>query len=360
MLPCCRRGPGLIAVIALAVLSAATATSPRDAAASKPVRAAAAREAKVSAYIEIINDESNHVLRNLDSYAGHIEDVQAGPTCKEGGPQSWVSSMGPNAAERIARYRKGLARPPALPGDAPAGEMVEALAALRPVVEEASEYYYSSKFNEDGCARGKAMHPLLMNGFSRYVRADRALRAWLDQYTDERDAAELVTQEKQYGRGLHYYHRKVMVDAKPLMRAARGQPIDAAAIKSRLAAFVPTVEATEAAVKAVRTPRNSDAIYQGGYEQFVGSAKAFGNQAEDFLKLLARQETEEAEAAAKDARDASAPGARPGQAQKVRERAAARAKFAEEERGRGLENLITTYNYLVQMSNQVMYSKSMK
>jgi len=300
------------------------------------------REAKVAVYIDLINSESNHTLQNLDTYAGRIADLRKGPTCEEGGPQSWLSSMGPSAAERIAGYKKGLARPPVLPGDAPAQEMVAALEALRPLVEEASRYYFMSEFHEDGCKRGRALHPQLMDGLTRYARADRALRAYVDQYTEERDAAELLTLQKKYGPGLHYHHRKLIVEAKAMMRLCRQKLLDLAAVKARLGAYVPVVDSARAAVTAVRTPRNTDALYQGGYDQFVGTAGSFGNQVGDFVRFVERQE-----------REATEPLTR-GQDAK------ARAAFAAKERDRTIENLIITYNLLVQQSNNVMYSKSMK
>jgi hypothetical protein len=288
------------------------------------------KEAKVGVYIEMINVESNHLLQNYEGYVKRIKDLQKGPTCKEFGPQSWLSSMGPSAPERVATYRKGIAKQPKLEVDAAALDMADALAALYKPVEEASEYYFLSKFNQDSCKRGDELHPILMAAWTKYISAEHNVRAFLDKYTDERDSADLVIVQKKYGKALHYYQQKLMIDAKALIRAANVKAPDPAFVSPRLDTFSTTLSEASAVVAKGKQGKDADALYQGGYEQLITHAGWLKEAGERVVQVV-KDETKDPKAAARTNSHASA-----------------------------TENLITAYNGLVEQSNQTMYSKTMK
>jgi len=289
------------------------------------------KEAKVSAYIELINQESNHLLQNYDGYSQRVKDLRAGPTCKEtGGAQSWLSSMGPSAPERVAKYRKLLAKQPKLEADAAALEMVDALDSLYKPVSEASDYYFLSKFKQDDCKRGHELHPLLMAGWTKYMKAERVVRAFLDKYTDERDAADLKDLQKKYGKLLHYYQRKLMVDAKALIRVSDVAQLDPAVVRSALATFGTSLAEARVVVEKEKKGKNADALYQGGYEQLLTHAGWLKDAVDEVLRVVDNE--------AKDPKSAARTNSRPT----------------------AMQNLLTAYNGLVDQSNQTMYSKSMK
>ncbi len=288
------------------------------------------KDLKISAFVEIINAESNHLYDNYERYTKRLVDVQKGPTCTEVGPQSWLSSMGPSAPERIAGYRKALKKQPKLEIDPAVTEMLDALDALYKPVDEASEYFFLSKFNKDKCQRGRELHPLLMNGWTHYIAAEQKLRAFLDKYTDERDVKEIADAQKKFGKGLHFYHRKIMTEAKALIRSADSKQPDLGAVRGRLSTFEPTLSEAKAVVDKERKGKNADALYQGGYEQMLN----YGEQFRDATKELVRV----VESEAKDPK------------------AAARSNSREI----SMKNLVISYNGLVEQSNKVMYSKSMK
>ena len=289
------------------------------------------KEAKISAYIEIINQESNHLLENYDGYAKRVKDLQAGPTCKEiGGSQSWLSSMGPSAPERVAKYRKLLAKPPKLEVDGAALEMVDALDSLYKPVSEASDYYFLSKFNQDNCKRGHELHPLLMSGWTKYMKAERAVRAFLDKYTDERDAADLKDVQKKYGKALRYYHRKLMIDAKALIRVSDVPQPDPAVVRPALSTFTTTLDEATVIVDKEKKGKNSDALYHGGYEQLLTHAGWLKDSINEVLRVVDNE--------AKDPKAAARTSSRPS----------------------AMKNLLMAYNGMVEQSNQTMYSKAMK
>jgi hypothetical protein len=287
-------------------------------------------EAKVSTYIEIINSESEHVFSNYDRYTKRLKDVEKGPTCTELGPQSWISGMGPSAPERYAGFRKGIAKKPKLDMDETVTSMLDAVEALYKPENEASEYYFQSKFKQDNCKRGQELHKELMAGWTKYMRAEQTLRAYLDKYTDERDQKELGETQKKYGKAFHYYHRKLMVDAKALIRVADAKNPDLAAVRERLAPFEATLNEAKALDEKERKGKLGDALYQGGYEQMLTHAGWLRDATNELIRV--------AENEAKDPKAASRTNARPT----------------------AMKNLVNSYNGLVDQSNKVMYSKAMK
>src|SRR5579859_8133900 len=206
-----RRGgayPKVAAIAFLLVAFPAQATGPTP------------KDVKIGVYVEMINGESNFVFDNEAGYEKWVADPSTGPTCKEVGLRGPSS---PTAADRYAHYSRELAKAPKLEVDAAAVQMVEALEQLHAPVQEASDYYFSGKYNQDGCKRGKELHPLLMAGWAKYERADAVVRSYVEKYTDERDAAELGDVLRRFGKRLHYYHQKLLVDSKALVRIAEAQ-----------------------------------------------------------------------------------------------------------------------------------------
>jgi hypothetical protein len=288
------------------------------------------KEAKVAVYIDMINSESNHLLENYEGYVHRVKDLEKGPTCKELGSQQWLSSMGPSAPDRVLAYRKGLAKLPKLEVDAAATQMVDALDALYKPVAEASDYYFMSKFNKDNCKRGDELHPILMSGWTKYIQAEHLVRAFLDKYTDERDTAELNLVQKKFGKALHYYQQKLMIDAKALIRVSNVKQPDPTVVGPRLATFATTLSEANAVVDKAKKGKDADALYQGGYEQLLTKA-GWLKDASDRVVVVVGNE-------AKDPKAAASTNSRPN----------------------AMENLITAYNDLIEQSNQTMYSKTMK
>jgi hypothetical protein len=287
------------------------------------------QEAKVAVYIQIINDESNHLLGNYDGYTKRVKDLKKGPTCQEPGSQSWLSSMG-TVSERVATYRKGLAKQPKLEVDGAAKDMVDALEALEKPVAEASEYYFSSKYNQDHCKRGLELHPILMANWTKYLTGEQAVRVFLDKYTDDRDAAALAAAQKKYGKALHYYQLKLMMDAKALIKIGNARNPDLAALRERSATFTATIAEATPIVEKAKKSKDADALYQGGYQQLMHYAEELRSATEEVLRVLDKE--------LKDPK----------------------ALAGTNSRSSAFQNLLTAYNGLVDQSNQTMYSKTMK
>jgi len=290
-----------------------------------------AKEAKINAIIAMINSESNHVYKNYSTYKKIVVDPR-GPTCKELDLQRLVSGMGDSAPERYAGYRKSFKKAPKLEIDEQALAMVAASEELYEPENEASSYYFKREYTKDDCKRGVELHSQLMGGWTKFIEAERNVRAFIDKYTDERDTAELAKTQKKYGKGLHFYHSKLMMDAKALVRLTDASPLDAAKMKTQLDAYDVVVGEAQALVKKEKeAKKNADAIYQGGYQQFVDRASRYKDSIKELLRVLDEE-----------AKDPKA------------------AKTMPDRRKRSYENLVNSYNGLVDQSNRVMYSKTMK
>ncbi len=124
-----------------------------------------AKDTKVNAYVDLINAWSNHVFEHRDDYAKWVADMKTGPTCKERNISS-MGGIGDSAKDDFKAYRKAIAKAPKLEADEAAVEMVSALEELFKVQNEAAEYY-RGKYRQDGCKRGKELHPLLVTAWNK-------------------------------------------------------------------------------------------------------------------------------------------------------------------------------------------------
>jgi hypothetical protein len=290
------------------------------------------KEQKINAYVQIINGESNHVFETRKNYAAWVASMKTGPTCKETklrGP----GSVGDSAPERWKKYRAALAKKPKLEADQAALEMVDALEALYKPQNEASEYYYKNLHTKDACKKGQELHPLLVAGWTKFAQADRLVRDFVEKHQDETDVTELAGIEKKYGKRLRYFHRKLLLDGKFLVREADAQTKqatpDVAAIRGKLTPFVQSLDEAKALVATEKKGKNSEALYQGGYEQLLTRAGWYKDAVNELLRQLENPTKEKQNA-------------------------------VDERRKRAVEQVIKSYNGMIEQSNGVGYTKNMK
>ncbi|MFH1809067.1 MAG: DUF3829 domain-containing protein [Pseudomonadota bacterium] len=116
-------------------------------------------------------------LQSQDRYAAWV-DMEAGPSCQERyvsyGLYAPYDDARESCAEAVAATRE----------DTDVHGAVRALAQvvddLWPVLKEASAYYSGEDYLDDGCARGKALHPRLVQGFVALHKATEGLISTLD------------------------------------------------------------------------------------------------------------------------------------------------------------------------------------
>jgi len=140
-------------------------------------------------------------------------------------------------------------RPPRFAELETAGEAyARALGRLETIVNQARDYYEQGNYKDDGFAKGKALHPGLLAAWDEFRLAHRALNDEVVRLNDELEQAELARLDKAAGQRLTYLARKMLLEAKQLVRA--GSVADASGLE--LAEFRPRLEAYEASVDALK------------------------------------------------------------------------------------------------------------
>jgi hypothetical protein len=259
-------------------------SSPSLARAEKPTP----KDLKVGTYVEIINAWSNYVFDNQARYAGWV-DMKAGPTCKET-KMSPPSAVGDSAPDDYKAFKKALAKKPKLEADDAAIQMVTTLEEMMKPIKDASDYYHGREHREDGCKKGKELHSVLVGLFAKYAEADKSVRAFVEKVGSERQAAELTAAEKKHGKRLRYYHLKLPMDAKVVVRRfeehASEQKPDLAPVREALAGFVKSLDEVKPIVDKEKQGKNADALYQGGYEMLLTKAGWFKDAVGEYMKAV--------------------------------------------------------------------------
>jgi hypothetical protein len=99
----------------------------------------------------------------------------------------------------------------------------------------------------DDCKRGKEINAMLLETWPKFFHAEHEVREAVDKYTDEQELVKLAEAEKKYGKGsFHWYERKLLLDAKTLIKAveaARREPLgDPAPLHAAAAAVQKTYD----------------------------------------------------------------------------------------------------------------------
>ncbi|HET8646267.1 MAG TPA: DUF3829 domain-containing protein, partial [Vicinamibacteria bacterium] len=132
---------------------------------------------KLNPYIECINSASPQVGHGARLYSGWV-DVRKGPTGKEK-VVNGVLALPASIVERCLRAMQAAeAKAPRRPELEQAGAAyAKALVEVQARTGEAYDYYHQGDYKDDRMARGKAMHPALMQAWERFHAADDGLRA---------------------------------------------------------------------------------------------------------------------------------------------------------------------------------------
>jgi hypothetical protein len=129
---------------------------------------------KISAYIDCINRHSNWTLGSRERYLDWVKDAKRGPT----GREPVIYGLYPlfDASSCREGIEKAARLPPAAPEiEQSAAAWIETFANLDTIVTEANTYYELENYKDDRMAKGKSMHPQLMDAFARFDGANDAL-----------------------------------------------------------------------------------------------------------------------------------------------------------------------------------------
>src|SRR5262249_12009579 len=99
-------------------------------------------------------------------------------------------------------------------------EFADSAADVDKLINDASAYFDMKAFRDDKWAKGKLLHPQLMQGFDRFSKADRSLHDTLDGITKPLAQRVLARIEREEGKKFRYGRKKVLITARELVEAA--------------------------------------------------------------------------------------------------------------------------------------------
>jgi len=288
-------------------------------------------QAKMGLYIHMINAWGNSVPRSREDYY-NVVNPKVGLTCKERNvSQLETAPFGytDNSVKDVEKLRAQLKKAPKLDSDAAANQMLDAMAAIYGVDDRVNHYFSLSKFEADDCKRGKEMEAILLASWPKFFAAEKEIRAVVEKYSDDQDVVRLSEAEKKFGKGLHYYQWRLLIDAKALIRA-----VD---------------------VKLGDTPPDPAPIRQTG----AALKKSYDEAYPVFVQVRVRD----------DAGDTGPWSYMLSHVKELYEAAERRAKSMDEDiqhkrvnkySGSEIEQMIKMYNEMVDSANHIEYPKSVK
>jgi hypothetical protein len=240
---------------------------------------------KLEAYLKCVNYHSPRVHDARARYLGWVRTPQSGPTCKEPCIGWGIHTI--FAIERcVTDVNKVKTADPRLPALEQAGDrFVAAHADLEPLVTDVDRYYNQKDYEDDGCAKGRALHGKLMPAFERFMTADAALRAILARDYPALQQRQLDRLEKSAPASVHYAFLKLSLAAQSVLdEAARVQGTDVTALRAAIGRY-------EEAVKLVTSRCTGLAPMHRLYSDCVftaSSRESFARTAKQMARDLAR------------------------------------------------------------------------
>lgn len=245
-------------------------SSPRSTPASGPSDPDQLLGQKLDHPIDCINGASLGVTRSHERYLGWVKDPKAGPTGKEMN----VYGLYEIQAFQVEQCKKALAAfastpDPSMPALEKAAVDYEAkLDAVVPLVAEAFKYYDLKNYQDDGFAKGRAMHGPLIAAFEAFELSATALHEEVGKLKSGLAERELDRVERTEGRKLLWHRQKYMLLAKRVADLADVE--DAKLDVAKLEAANKELEDLHAAMSAYAKANPGEAPPM--YSMFEGNA----------------------------------------------------------------------------------------
>ena len=199
-----------------ALKAAASAVADKGTAVSSEEDKDAQLGSKLSEYISCMNGTSKRVIDSRNRYLSWIADEKVGPTGKE---RNIYGLYDINADTCFPNLERAKTAPPALPEvESAAAEYRKALEELDPLVKQANKYYDQSDYKDDKMAKGKQLHPQLMNAFAKFEQVSKGFEDRVTTLNDAVNARQFARLEKDPSRRLQYLSQKSLNEAKALIK----------------------------------------------------------------------------------------------------------------------------------------------
>ncbi len=171
--------------------------------------------AKLGAYIGCMNGTSKRVVDSRNRYLSWV-DERVGPTGKE---RNVYGLYDVNAGSCLPSLERAKTMQPALPEvESAAAEYRKALEELDPLVNQVEKYYDQKDYKDDKMAKGKALHPQLMNAFAKFEQVNKGFEDRVTSLNDAVNARQFVRLEKDPSRRLQHLSQKSLNEGKALIK----------------------------------------------------------------------------------------------------------------------------------------------
>lgn len=208
--------------------------APSDSPADAEIALDDALSEKLGHYIECINLVDPFVSQGHELYLKNLTDKNV-----------FVAARPPNVrsnAVRLPNCFKHLETAAAAEPERPeleqaATEYRAAHEQLDPLLLEAYRYYSQGDYKDDDVARGNELHPKIMAGYAAVFASRDKLRAAVDHENAALLARGLARIEKEEGKSLRYYTRRVMAEAETTLELALDPATDPAKLRDAIEAY---------------------------------------------------------------------------------------------------------------------------
>jgi Protein of unknown function (DUF3829) len=236
--------------------------------------------AKLGEYIDCMNGTSKRVVQSRNRYLSWA-DEKLGPTGKE---RNIYGLYELNASTCFPHLDRAKTLPPALPEvESAAAEYRKALEELDPLVKRANDYYDQNDYKDDKMAKGKALHPELMNGFAKFEQVSGGFEERVLGLNDAVNERQLARLEKDPARRLQYLAQKSQKEAKSLLQVsnvAELKELDMQKYDVLLQAYERGIVELETYVSA----HQAEADKTSGLSSYVNDSKTFLKSAKELLR----------------------------------------------------------------------------
>jgi hypothetical protein len=172
--------------------------------------------AKLGEYITCMNGTSKRVVDSRNRYLSWVVDEKVGPTGKE---RNIYGLYDINAGTCTPALDRAKTMQPPLPEvESAAAEYRKALDELDPIIKQADKYYDQKDYKDDKMAKGRAMHPQLMNAFAKFEQVSKGFEDRVTTLNDGVNARQFTRLEKDPSRRLQYLSQKSLNEAKALIK----------------------------------------------------------------------------------------------------------------------------------------------
>ncbi|MDF3069386.1 MAG: hypothetical protein K0R38_4987 [Polyangiaceae bacterium] len=235
---------------------------------------------KLGEYIDCMNGTSKRVVQSRNRYLSWA-DEKLGPTGKE---RNIYGLYDINASTCFPHLDRAKTLQPPLPEvESAAIEYRKALEELDPLVKRANDYYDQKDYKDDKMAKGKAMHPELMNAFAKFEQVSRGFEERVLALNDAVNDRQFSRLEKDPARRLQYLAQKSQNEAKSLIKVSNVAELKELDLQKYDVALQ-TYERSIAELEEYAGAHKTEADKSSGLSSYISDSKTFLKSAKELLR----------------------------------------------------------------------------